>query len=147
MFGYKCVCVLINVSVKQECHMLTGYQCVLIKKYIPPKPFPVYNLTNIHCKYSYSLRTSCSPRTSLEKVEVLVAQSCPTLCNPLDCSLPDFSSMGFSRREYWSGLPCPLPGHLPDPGIEPWSPTLHVDCLLSDLPGKPQFKYKNIQQM
>ena len=35
-------------------------------------------------------------------------QSCPTLCNPLDCSLPGSSSMGFSRREYWSGLPCLL---------------------------------------
>ena len=33
-------------------------------------------------------------------------------------------SKGFSRQEYWSGLPCPPPGDLPDPGIEPESPTL-----------------------
>ena len=33
-------------------------------------------------------------------------------------------SMGFSRQEYWSGLPFPSPGHRPDPGIEPMSPTL-----------------------
>ena len=33
-------------------------------------------------------------------------------------------SMGFSRQEYWSGLPCPTPGHLPDPGIQPVSPAL-----------------------
>ena len=33
-------------------------------------------------------------------------------------------SMGFSRQEYWSGLPFPSPGDLPDPGIEPWSPAL-----------------------
>ena len=33
-------------------------------------------------------------------------------------------SMGFSRQEYWSALPCPSPGHLPDPGIEPVSPAL-----------------------
>ena len=46
-------------------------------------------------------------------------------------------SMGFSRQEYWSGLPFPPPGDLPDPGIEPRSPTLQVDSLQSEPPGKP----------
>ena len=46
-------------------------------------------------------------------------------------------SMGFSRQEYWSGLPFPSPGDLPDPGIEPGSPTLQVDTLTSEPPGKP----------
>ena len=41
-------------------------------------------------------------------------------------------SMEFSRQEYWSGLPCPPPWHLPDPGIEPRSPTLLVDSLQSE---------------
>ena len=41
-------------------------------------------------------------------------------------------SMGFSRQEYWSGLPCPSPGDLPDPGIEPWSPALRADALTSE---------------
>ena len=45
-------------------------------------------------------------------------------------------SMGFSRHEYWSGLPFPSPGDLPDPGIEPRSPTLEADALSSELPGK-----------
>ena len=45
-------------------------------------------------------------------------------------------SMGFSRQEYWSGLLFPSPGDLPDPGIEPRSPTLRVDALLSESPGK-----------
>ena len=45
-------------------------------------------------------------------------------------------SMGFSRQEYWSGLPFPSPGDLPDPGIEPRSPALLADALLSELPGK-----------
>ena len=45
--------------------------------------------------------------------------------------------MGFSRQEYWSELPCPPPGELPDPGINPWSPALQADHLLSELPGKP----------
>ena len=44
---------------------------------------------------------------------------------------------GFSRQESWSGLPCLSPGDLPDPGIEPRSPTLWADSLLSELPGKP----------
>ena len=46
-------------------------------------------------------------------------------------------SMGFSRQEYWSGLPFPSPGDLPDPGIEPESPALLVDALSSEPPGKP----------
>ena len=46
-------------------------------------------------------------------------------------------SMGFSRQEYWSGLPFPSPGHLPDPGIKSGFPALQADSLLSELPGKP----------
>ena len=45
-------------------------------------------------------------------------------------------SMGFSRQEYSSGLPFPSPGDLPDPGIEPRSPTLQADGLTSEPPGK-----------
>ena len=44
----------------------------------------------------------------------------------------------FSRQEYCSGLPCPPPGDLPDPGIETISPALQVDSLPTDPPGKPQ---------
>ena len=44
-------------------------------------------------------------------------------------------SMGFSRQEYWSGLPFPSPGDLPNPGIEPRSPALQVDALTSEPPG------------
>ena len=49
-------------------------------------------------------------------------------------------SMEFSRQEYWSGLPFPSPGDLPDPGIEPRSPALQADALPSEPPGKPQGK-------
>ena len=46
----------------------------------------------------------------------------PTLCNPMDYIAHQASlSMGFSRQEYWCGLPCPPPGDLPHPGIEPLS--------------------------
>ena len=40
--------------------------------------------------------------------------------------------MGFSRQQYWSGLPFPSPESLPDPGVEPWSPTSQTDSLLSE---------------
>ena len=65
-----------------------------------------------------------------------VAQSCPTLCDPMDCSLPGSSLLrtGFSRQEHWSGLPFPSPGHLPNPGIEPGSPTFQADALTSEPP-------------
>ena len=46
-------------------------------------------------------------------------------------------SVGFCRQEYWSGLPCPPPGDLPDPGIKPRSPTLQTDSLPTEPPGKP----------
>ena len=46
-------------------------------------------------------------------------------------------SMGFSRQEYWNGLPFPSPGDLPDPGIKPRSPALQADALTSEPPGKP----------
>ena len=83
-----------------------------------------------------------------------VAQSCLTLSDAMDCSLPGSSlygilqarvlewvayqappSMGFSRQEYWSGLPFPSPGDLPDPGIEPGSPTFQENALTSEPPG------------
>ena len=46
-------------------------------------------------------------------------------------------AMGFSKQEYGSGLPFPSPWDLPDPGIEPRSPTLPADALTSEPPGKP----------
>ena len=53
------------------------------------------------------------------KTGSLVAKLCPTLCNPMDYIAHQASlSMEFPRQEYWSGLPFPPPGHLPDPAIE-----------------------------
>ena len=56
------------------------------------------------------------------------------------------SSMEFSRQEYWSGLPFPSPGDLPDPGIEPGSPALQADTLPSEAPGKPFFPEKSLKE-
>ena len=59
-----------------------------------------------------------------------------TLCNPVGYVAHQAPpSMGFSRQEYWSGLPFPSPGDLPDSGIEPRSPTLQADALTSEPPG------------
>jgi len=66
-----------------------------------------------------------------------VSQSCPTLCDPMDCSHQAPLSIEFSRQEYWSGWPFPSPGDLPDPGIEPRSPALQADSLLPETQGKP----------
>ena len=69
---------------------------------------------------------------------VLVAQWCPTLCDPMDCLAHQAPlSMGFSRQKYQSGLPIPTPGHLPDPGIKPRSPALQADSFLSEPQGSP----------
>ena len=50
-------------------------------------------------------------------------------------------SMGFSRQEYWSGLPFPPPGDLPEPGIEPGSPVVQADSLPTESPGKTLKKF------
>ena len=72
------------------------------------------------------------------KVKVLVTQSCPVLCDPMDSSPSRLLHLWeFPRQEYWSGLPFPSPGNLPDPGIKPRSPALQADSLPSEPPGKP----------
>ena len=52
-------------------------------------------------------------------------------------------SMGFYRQKYWSGLPFPSPGDLPDPGIKPRSPALRAEALTSEPPGKPKYLEKH----
>ena len=71
-----------------------------------------------------------------EAFKVLVAQSCLTLRDPIDCSLPGSSVHGISRQKYWSGEPFPSPGDLLHPGIKPRSPALQADSLPSEPWGK-----------
>ena len=70
------------------------------------------------------------------------AQSCLTLCGPMDYSPPPNPQallfMRFSRQEYWTGLPCPPPGDLPDTGIEPVSPALAGRFFTTEPHGKPR---------
>ena len=77
------------------------------------------------------------PKNNLLIQILHLAQLCPTLCDLWTVAHQAPLSMGFSRQEYWSGLPFPSPGDLPDPGIEPSSPTLQADALTSAPPGKP----------
>ena len=72
------------------------------------------------------------------KVKILVAQSCQILCDSWIVAHQAPLSIEFSRQEYWSGLPVPSSGDLPDPGIEARSPALQVDSLPSEPPGKSQ---------
>ena len=70
----------------------------------------------------------------------LVAQLCLALCDSVDIAHQAPLSMEFPRQEYYSGLPCPPPGDLPDSGIEPRFPALRADSLLSESPGKPRWQ-------
>ena len=71
----------------------------------------------------------------------LLSKSCPTLMTPWTVACQTPLSIGFSRQEYWSGLPFPSPGDLPNLGIEPKSRALQADSLLTKLAGKPQCIY------
>ena len=70
---------------------------------------------------------------------LLVTKSCLALATPwtVTCQAP--LSMEFSGQEYWSELPFPSPGDLPDPGIKPRSPALQADSLPSELQGNPHW--------
>ena len=65
-------------------------------------------------------------------MEVLVAQLCLTLCDLMDCGPPGSSVHGIPQARILEWVAMPLPGDLPNPGIEPGSPALQVDSLLSE---------------
>jgi len=76
------------------------------------------------------------------KIKVLVPQSCPALCDPMDYIAHQTPlSMEFSRQEYWNGLPFPSPGDLPDPGIKLGSPALQADFYLLSHQVSPDYSY------
>ena len=80
--------------------------------------------------------------------ECSVTKLCLTLCDPVDCNPPGFSVHGILQQEYWSGLPFPPPGDLPNPGIKPASPAtpaLAGRCFTTTPPGKPYMMFKSQQ--
>ena len=90
----------------------------------------------LHHRQVYHLSRQSSPNhpiaKSLNRIRLFATPWTVTYEAPL--------SMGFSRQEYWSGLPFPSPGDLPDPGIELGSPALQADALTSEPPGKQFYK-------
>ena len=75
------------------------------------------------------------------RVHVLSLSRVRLFATPRTVTCQALLSTGFSRQEYWSGLPFPSPGDLPKPGIEPRSPALQADALPSELLGKAEDKF------
>ena len=75
------------------------------------------------------------PYISHMKVKVKSLSRFQLFATPWTVAYQASQSIGFSRQEYWSGLPLPSPGDLPDPGIEPRSPTLEAGALTSEPSG------------
>ena len=71
----------------------------------------------------------------------VVTRLCLTLATPWTAAQQVPLSVGFPTKEYWSRLPFPSPGNLPDPGIEPLSSTLQVDSSTTEHQGNPQCFY------
>ena len=98
------------------------------------------NLNTYKKKCNGWLSTGHLHSTNKEHSKYVCAQlhhSCSTLCDPMDCSPPGSSVQGILQAKYWSELPCPPPGDLPDPGIEPMSPVspaVQVNSLSTESP-------------
>ena len=126
------------------------------------------NKTLFEQSHNYSLQITSGWRTVAHKDEIFTIWSFAEVCQlpvsvmlcsaVLSCSVASDCvwhhglyrvplSMGFSRQEYWSRLPCPSPGDLPNPGIELSSPTLQVDSLPSKPPGKPMYHKERARPM
>ena len=98
-----------------------------------------HDWSNLACKVRLRGETSQNLNQGSPAFKIhtlLVSQSCPTLCSPMDYTCQTSLSLGFFRQEYWSGLRFPSPRDLPDTGIKPWSPALQADSLSSEPPEK-----------
>ena len=87
---------------------------------------------SVWCRFILGNKYSCEVKL-LSRVQLFLT--------PWTVSNQATPSMEFSRQEYWSGLPFPSLGDLPDPRIKPGSPTLQADAIPSEPPGKPQVVY------
>ena len=94
------------------------------------------NHLSVHSSIQSSSIPFPSPITHQYSESENVTQSSLTLCHSMDCSPPGSSAMEFSRQEYWSGLPFPSPGNLPNLRTEPGSSALQADSSPSEPQGK-----------
>ena len=93
--------------------------------------------TRLPCPWdSLGKNTGVGCHFLLQSVKVKSLSRVRLLTTPWTAAYQAPPSMGFSRQEYWSGLPFPSPGDLPDPGIEPGSPAFQADALTAEPPGK-----------
>ena len=95
------------------------------------------HLTILNLSWPTSSCFCSHPKTEISSSSS-VAQSCPTLATPSTVAHQNSLSMGFFSQEYWSGLPFPSPGNLPNAGDKPMSPALLVDSLLIEPAGPMQ---------
>ena len=123
------------LNVKNQRDVVPRSPRILENKYCSKKS----NLFNVQSEFCVRLT---NPAAAAAATAAKSLQSCLTLCNPMDCSLPGFFVHGIFQQEYWSRLPFPSPGDLPDPGIEPRSPTIQAGTLPSEPPGKPCYMAK-----
>ena len=82
-------------------------------------------------------------KVCLVKVKVKSLSHVQLFGNPWTVAYQAPPSMGFSRQEYWSGLPFPSPGDVPDPGIKLRSPAFQADALTSEPPGKQSYGFSS----
>ena len=155
--SYDASCMFVFISLIKLFIAFVSQQTIplaCLPPFIPstPSPSPSENITINYCLFC-SDRNLCllwesrmnvfvpmTHRHNIDSVRTCVFsrfESCPTLCGPWTVAHQAPPSMGFSRQEYWSGLPCPPPGDLPDSGIKPTSPALQVNSLLPSHQGSP----------
>ena len=95
------------------------------------------SVSRVSCIGRRILYHYCHLESTVNYVLCLVTQSCQFFWTPWTVAHQAPLPMGFSRQAYWTMLPCPLPGDLPNPGIKPRSPEVQADSLLVEPPGKP----------
>ena len=126
----------LSCSVQFSCSVVShSLQPHGLKHTRPPCPSLTPGVYSNSCPFSRWCHPTISSSVIPFSSRLQVAQSCPTLCNPMNWLLCPW---GFSRQEYWSGLPLPSPGNLPNLETEPRSLALHANSLPSELPGKPK---------
>ena len=116
---------------------------LILKKTAPPRSSPILGST-----WKSRLISFKSLNSKLPGIPESLLFSCQVVSDsfatPWTAAHQAPLSMGFSRQEYWSGLPCPSPGDLPNPGFEPESPALAGGFFTTEPPGKPRIvKVKN----
>ena len=109
---------------------------MMLWKWCTQYPSKFWKLSSVHRtgKGQFSFQSQRKER----KKKVKSLSHVQLLATPWTVAHQAPPSIGFSRQEYWSGLPFPSPGDLPNPGIETSSPTLQADTLPSEPPGKPK---------